>query len=529
MRKFMLAASTALFALSAAPALAAPSEGCSTEAVQAMAPPGTTVAMAVREVFADRDEVYSDENWGCRVSGWVTNQNPGPNRVLFNLTLPDNFNGRYLYLGIGGAAGKIPEMPQRLLAKGYALAGSDGGTGAKSIADFSFMSDPARLTDFMWRGVQSSADATQAIARAYYRREKIWRYISGCSGGGQMGLGNARRFGGQNFDGFLVGATPFQASLFHPNVYRIAAHMQNKPESWIPPEALKRASAGILAAYDDIDGAMDGTIHNPADITNFDHSILRKAGLTAAQIETFDLIRQTTKFPSGGTRGDGTHPGWPISDISGWSRFLIGTTPPPWPATKGGATADLLKAGVPFIHIMSDTKTRSMEPTLDYWKITSFAESVRISSRGGTAMPFTDPMDYSALAASGSKMILWHGIDDESMSYLESLQGYEVLRDRFPGSEGWVRYVAIPGLWHCRGGTGPTDTVEALLDALIPWVEKGQAPTAIRANRLTYEGGREKSMLLCTEPLRARLKAPGLDFKDAANWECRAPNAPRRK
>ena len=30
----------------AAPALAAPSEGCSTEAVQAMAPPGTTVAMA---------------------------------------------------------------------------------------------------------------------------------------------------------------------------------------------------------------------------------------------------------------------------------------------------------------------------------------------------------------------------------------------------------------------------------------------------------------------------------------------------
>jgi hypothetical protein len=70
MRKFLLAASTALVALSAAPVMAAPSEGCSTEAVQAMAPPGTTVAMAVREVFADRDEVYSEENWGCRVSGW---------------------------------------------------------------------------------------------------------------------------------------------------------------------------------------------------------------------------------------------------------------------------------------------------------------------------------------------------------------------------------------------------------------------------------------------------------------------------
>lgn len=253
MRKYLLAAS--IVALSSAPALAAPSEGCNTEAVQALAPPGTMIAMAVREVFADRDEVYSDENWGCRVSGWVTNQNPGPNRVMFNLTLPDNFNGRYLYLGIGGAAGKIPNMPQRLLARGFALAGSDGGTGAKSIADFSFMSDRARLTDFMWRGVQSSAEATQTIARAYYGRPKIWRYISGCSGGGQMALGNARRFGGQNFDGFLVGATPFQASLFHPNVFGIAAHMQNHPESWISPAMMRSAGAGILAAYDDLDGA----------------------------------------------------------------------------------------------------------------------------------------------------------------------------------------------------------------------------------------------------------------------------------
>jgi Tannase and feruloyl esterase len=256
-------------------ALAAPSDNCTTAALQVLAPQKVIVAMAAREVFADREEVYSDENWGCRVTGWVITENPGPNRVLFTLMLPDNFNGRYLYLGVGGAAGKIPEMPQRLLAKGYALAGSDAGTGAKSIADFSFMSDPARLTDFMWRGVQSSAQATQAMARLYYNRPKIWRYISGCSGGGQMGLGNARRFGGQDFDGFLVGATPFQASLFHPNVFRIAAHMQNKPESWISPEKMKKAGAGILAAYDMIDGAKDGMIHNPADIAQFDYAILR--------------------------------------------------------------------------------------------------------------------------------------------------------------------------------------------------------------------------------------------------------------
>ena len=523
MRIILTFTAAVLAGMLAAPVLATPSENCSIEAVQAMAPTGTTIALAVREVFADREDVYSDENWGCRVSGYVTNDNPGPNRVNFALTLPDNFNGRYLYLGIGGAAGKIPNMPQRFLAQGYALAGSDAGTGAKSIADFSFMADKARLTDFMWRGVQSSAQATQAITRTYYGRPKVWRYISGCSGGGQMGLGNARRFGGQDFDGFLVGATPWQASLYHPNVYRIAAHMQNHPESWIPPRLMQKGAAAILARYDAIDGAKDGMIHNPADITHFDYAILKKVGFSAAQIGLFDIIRQTTQFPSGGPRNDGRHPGWPISDISGWSRFLVGTTPPPWPSTLGRSTPDMLKAGVAFIHIMSDTKTRSMDPSIDYWKLTDFNETVRITSRGGVSMPFADPMDYSAFEKSGSKLLLWHGIDDESMSYLESLGGYEALRDRFADADHWVKYVSVPGLWHCRGGTGPTDTVEALLSALIPWVEQGKEPEAIVANRMTYEGGREKSFLLCPEPMRAYLRKSGLDPKQAGNWVCRKP------
>ena len=134
----------------------------------------------------------------------------------------------------------------------------------------------------------------------------------------------------------------------------------------------------------------------------------------------------------------------------------------------------------------------------------------------------TNP-DLSAFAAAGGKLIIWHGVNDESMSYRESLQGYEVLRERFADADQWVRYVAIPGLWHCRAGTGPSDTVESLLGALISWVEKGVEPTSIEAHRYTYEGGREKSFLLCTEPRQAFLRKAGLDPKDAANWECREP------
>jgi len=524
MRKRWVAAGLAVSLLfGAAPAHAAYSERCDTETLQAMAGDDVTVAFATREVFADRDDVYKDENWGCHVYGYVTTRDPGPNKVLFTLAMPDNFSGRYVFLGIGGAAGKLPKMEQRLLAKGYALAGTDAGTGAKSIADFSFMSDEAKLTDFMWRGVRTSAEATQAIARRYYAREKIYRYISGCSGGGQMGLGNARRFGGEDFDGFLVGATPFQGSLYLPNVMRIAAHLQNKPSGWIPPELIARAGEAILEAYDGVDGASDGLIRDQRNIGTFDEDILRKAGFSEDQVETFNLIRNTWKFPSGGNAGDGVHPGFSITDISGWTRFLLGRKPPPWPDTRTGSPADMLQQGVSFIHIMTDTKTRAVSPETDYWKVTDFDEMVRLTSNDGQTMPFADPMDYSTFAGSGARMIIWHGVNDESMSYLESLSGYEALRGRFHDSDNWLRYMAFPGMWHCRGGTGPTDHVEQILEAMIGWVERGEAPEAIVANRYLREEGLARSFLICAEPKRAYLKQAGLDPDDAKNWECRGP------
>src|SRR5262245_29475335 len=111
-KALLLTAGAALAAAVATPALAAPSENCDTAALQALAPPDTTIGFAAREFGG-----------GCRVHGWVTTQNPGPNKVLFVLMLPDNFNGRYLYIGVGGAAGALPYVPAELYRKGYAIAG----------------------------------------------------------------------------------------------------------------------------------------------------------------------------------------------------------------------------------------------------------------------------------------------------------------------------------------------------------------------------------------------------------------------
>jgi hypothetical protein len=490
---------------------AVPSEAYDTETVQSMAPADTTVTAAVREAGL------------CRVSGYATTRDPGPNKVLFVLGLPDKFIGRYTYLGVGGAAVYLPTFPAGLLAKGYALAGSNAGTGSTNTCDFSFKSNPAKYTDSLWRGVRTSASATQQITKAYYKRDSIHRYLSGCSGGGQMGLGNALRFGGENFDGFIVGATAWPGDPYHPNVFTVAQHVQQYPESWLSTELLERADAAILATYDGTDGAIDGIIADGRNIKNFDLNILRKVGFTPAQMETFKLIHQPKQFSGPNIHGDGVIPGFPVTQLANWSVFLLGTSRPPWPNTSDHSAFELAAIGAASIHVMSDTNTRARYPGRDYVSVDDPAELTRIAMSTGEVPD--DPKDFSKLDRSGAKLILWHGVNDDSMSYYETLKGYEELRARFPGSANWLRAFTVPGLWHCRGGSGPTDIDETMIEAMAAWVERGKAPESVVARRFSAEKGLERSFQLCAEPRRASLKKPGLDPTKAENWVCKVPAA----
>ena len=520
----LLACGGALLAgLAATSAHAAPSENCNTETVQALAPADTTVQFAYREFGG-----------GCRVHGYVTTQNPAPNKVMFVLMLPDEYNGRYLYIGVGGAAGVLPTVPSELYRRGYIIAGSDGGTGAKTGADFSFKSNPAKAADFAGRGVHVSAQATQAIASAYYKRRPAGRYITGCSGGGQMGLTNAMRFGKQDFDGFIVGATPLPGSTFHPNIYRVMHYIQNHPEGWISPELARKADAAIMARYDESDGARDGVIADTRNIRNFDVSILRDVGFTPAQIALFNAISQPAPIAFPGMEGR-MQPGFPFADLTGWTRYPLGRSAPPWPTTAKVSPGELARMGASFFHTMVDTKVRNHEPNTYYVDIKDPAHLARL---GMAEMEFQGSLDTAA--ESGAKVIVFHGVNDEAMSYLETMASYADLTTKYPNSRDWLRVFPVAGLMHCRGGVGPTDAPEKLLDAVADWVEKGTPADTVVTYRSAMpfnwiEQGRletvvpadkardwEREFRLCAEPLRVTLKAPGLDPKKADNWICRA-------
>jgi feruloyl esterase len=76
-----------------------------------------------------------------------------------------------------------------------------------------------------------------------------------------------------------------------------------------------------------------------------------------------------------------------------------------------------------------------------------------------------------------------------------------------------MRLFMVPGMYHCRGGPGPTqfDPIAAMEN----WVEKGIAPQTIRAENKELGFSRP----LCPYPTVAKYTGKG-DSKDAANFTC---------
>ncbi len=499
------------FAAPLTPSLAAPAArpACNVAAMQKIAPADTEIA------FANRG---AGRKPSCTIYGHVTTRDPGPNRIAFELTLPGQSNGRFLYIGIGGAGGYLPAIPANLVNLGYAVAGSDKGTDAASIQDFSFMADPAKALDYDHRALHVTAQATQQIARAYYGGP-LHRYMTGCSGGGHMAMNNARFYAAQDFDGIIAGACPMFTEAYLANIGRITQYIQKHPEGWISPELLQRAETAIIAAYDMTDGARDGIIHDDRNIKNFDLGILRKTGFTPAQIATFEVMHQPYRYNGTRVPPGGTVSGYPINTVSHWSYFVMGSKPPPWKNSAQVPVEEIVASGAPFLYVLSDTMIRGkLGANVDYVNGLDFSKPADLIKLEGPPAEH-QPFDFGAFAKAGGKMIFYQGVADESVPYTEMINEFAAMSQQFPDLEKWARLYAIPGLMHCTGGLGPDDAPDQLLEAMADWVETGVPPQAPVATRM----GASKTILLCPEPKRARLKALGADPSKAENWACEMP------
>ncbi|SNT01778.1 feruloyl esterase [Sphingomonas laterariae] len=524
---------------------AADTRKCEVSSIQAMAPDDTTIVSATPTAAPVPH---------CRIEGFVTTTNPGPNKVNFRLQLPDTgWKNRYYFIGMGAAAGYVPSdsqiPPGNPLYKGYAVAGTDTGHQAHMV-DWSFLrKNEAQAVDHVHRGAHVVAVATQKITRDYYDAAGMYRYHSGCSGGGRMGVMAIERHP-EDFDGVLLGAPGGRSSATMLKFIAAAREMSREPGAWVSPAKFAMVDKKVTAACDGLDGAKDDIIADPREC-KFDVAKLACSGADGPECLTQPEIRTIKAILAGpqGPNGKLTE-GFPISNMSTWPSFL-GQTPPPWSPEP---TIENLRKS-PSGYVIGDSLARVyFGPDYDALKQFDFKDPKQINAWWEAAKRFDYGQPYPAelggFSKAGGKLLLWNGVSDSCCSDIELEQYYNDAGKKLPGGkaelEEFVRFYRVPGMAHCGGGTGPQDAPDQMLDALVAWVEQGKVPQSIVTHRgaervqmqfadpqtkvvsgvmVPPPAGAARDFLLCPHPQVARFNQSTEKgaVDNAANWSCVSP------
>src|SRR5262245_19856430 len=152
----------------------------------------------------------------CRVDGMIDRRTTTDGKsygIGFAVTLPDNWNGRFLFQGGGGLNGTVglPLGVQAAggtpgLVRGFAVVSTDTGHQSTGGAfDGAFMRDQQATLDFEYVAVGRVALLAKQIVEQYYGRPADHSYFAGCSTGGRKAMLMAQRYP-TYFDGIVAGA-----------------------------------------------------------------------------------------------------------------------------------------------------------------------------------------------------------------------------------------------------------------------------------------------------------------------------------
>ncbi len=542
-RKYALAVSFMCIPMGA---LAAPAKAnCSIDSVRAIASKTTII---------DTVEKTANPVPHCRIDGHIITHNPGPNRVNFRLQLPDEgWQQRYYFIGLGGSAGYVPSDSQipagNPLLGGFAVAGTDTGRQG-SMGDWSFLRESeAKALDHNHRAAHVTAVATQALTKAYYQSETLYRYTSGCSGGGRMSVQAIENYP-QDYDGVVLGAPGGRSSASFLKFIHASQQMYREPGAWLSPAKLAMVESKVLAACDGTDGLVDGLVSDHR-LCKFDVKSLQCPKSDAPNCLSKPEVNSILAILDGPKGPDGKLLAQPmqISNMSLWSQFL-GATPPPWSSDSGMANMQKASAG----YIMASTLAEAYfgegfdvlkldlanQKDLDKWWAAA--------KRTGFGVPYKG--DLKPFYKAGGKVIMWNGRSDPCCGDLELENYYHDVEKSVGGAEQiaeFARLYQIPGMGHCGSGTGPVDAPDQFIKAMTDWVEKGIDPEAVVASRgkgadflfadpktgqvsgviIPPAVGGDRDFLLCPYPkmavFNASLPATDKNILTAKTWSCRAP------
>jgi len=447
----------------------------------------------------------------CRVAGTI--RATAESDIRFELWLPQEWNGKFLQTGNGGAAGAIVyESLIDPLLRGYAVANTDTGHQGAG-GDFAWaVGRPQKLIDYQYRAVHELTLAGKALTTRRYGRPAEKSYWVGCSLGGRQGLKEAQRYP-EDYDGIVAGAPASNWSSLMALSITIQRNLGNGGLGVDKLGALKEAA---IAACDADDGVTDRVITNFATCA-FDPASLQcgaaPAGmcLTPVEVEAAQRIYAGVVDGSGEVVMPGTgHGSEPLWAAYASSEFAIGTSyfrsvvanDPNWNPATFDVDNDLARA-----EAVDNGAAKAMDP------------------------------DLSAFVDRGGKLITYHGTTDGLIPYGNSVSYHEAVVDELGGrkANGGVKLYLVPGMDHCSRGEGAF-----AVDWLTPlenWVERGEEPGALPAahpaEAFAPPGAPATPSTPFTRPVCPYPQVPTYngsgDVIDAASFACMEPTEERRR
>ncbi len=441
--------------------------------------------------------------------------------IRFGVSLPADWNGRFVMRGGGGYAGQQPVKGRDdpLRDQGYVTASTDTGHDAARypLATFAYNNRDGEV-DYAYRAVHLTTVAVKELVVEHYGRPAEYDYWLGCSTGGRQGLMSAQRFP-EDFDGIVAGAPVLDFTNTQIGGVWFSRALRENP---VGLEKIVRVGEAIYAACDRLDGLEDGLIDDPRRCAFDPRTDYPRCGAE----DSVDCLTEgeSTALAKiyGGvvSRGEPYFPGQPLgaelgdplgspARTSGWGRWFV---------DPAGGTPLLETLGVTFMRYMAFERD---DPD---WQLEQFdfdEDPYRMDAIR-RILDATVP-DLTRFRDAGGRMVTYHGWSDTALNPLMAVNYYEDVLAETPEAADFYRLFMVPGMFHCAGGRGIT-RIDAFPD-LVAWVETGAAPDRLVGERVDRNGEVLMTRPVCPYPEVARYVGSG-DVDDATSFECRLPEAP---
>ncbi|MEV5848455.1 tannase/feruloyl esterase family alpha/beta hydrolase [Streptomyces sp. NPDC051985] len=421
--------------------------------------------------------------------------NPGGHVAEVAVWVPLRWNGRFLgTAGAGSQTGhqwhdyavtRSVTMPAAV-RNGFATATTDGANRDPRFVDWALRRDTGELdweliNNWVHRSTHEMTVLGKAVTGALHGSAPRFSYLAGCSGGGRQVLVSAQRHP-QDYDGIWAVDPAINWTRFAPADLWPALVMKEHRNP-LPEAKLEAFRDAAIEVCDGADGLRDGIV-GAFDPCEYDPRKLVGARTPAGEITEADaeVMRKIWEGPrrrDGEALWYGLRPGG-----TSWGEYGLCVT----------TEADGELVPLPFAIAPSYFRWVLQDPEFD-WTTLTFERYEELFDQGVRELADIagDDPELSGLRDSGGKLIISQAADDAVIFFQGTVDYYRRVMDAMGGEErttSFARLFVSDGDVHgmCVG-RGPGLTMAGGMTALMDWVENGNAPEVVVAERVDAATG----------------------------------------